>query len=73
MNEINKINNIVKKVIKKKISPKKNFLQAGIDSLDLTTIFLSIEEEFKIKFKKNTYGNLKTINDFVKHIQKNKK
>ena len=55
MNEINKINNIVKKVIKKKISPKKNFLQAGIDSLDLTTIFLSIEEEFKIKFKKNTY------------------
>ena len=45
MKEVDKINKIVKKVIKRKISPNKNFLQAGIDSLDLTTIFLTIEVE----------------------------
>ena len=73
MTEVDKINKIVKKVIKRKISPKKNFLQAGIDSLDLTTIFLSIEEEFKIKFKRTEYSKLKTIDDFVKYIKKNKK
>lgn len=68
-----KINEIIKKIIKKKIPLNKNLLQSGIDSLDLTTIFLTIEDEFKIKFKRNYYDKLKTINDFVGYIQKNKK
>tara|TARA_Y100000816_G_C25968719_1_gene505493 strand:- start:582 stop:809 length:228 start_codon:yes stop_codon:yes gene_type:complete len=73
MNELNKINNIIKKVIKKKIPSKKNLLQSGIDSLDLTTIFLSIEDNFGIKFKRSYYDKLRTIDDFVKYIKKNKK
>ena len=73
MSEADRINNIVKRVIKKKIPFTKNFLQAGIDSLDLTTIFLSIEDEFKLKFKRSYYGKLRTINDFVKYIKKHKK
>ncbi len=73
MKEIEKINNIVRKVIKRKIPSTKNFLQAGIDSLDLTTIFLSIEDQFKIKFKRSEYAKLKTIDDFVKYIKKHKK
>mgnify|MGYP001292416422 CR=1 FL=1 len=73
MIEVKKINNIIQKVIKKKIPLKKNLLQSGIDSLDLTTIFLTIEDEFKIKFKRNYYDKLKTVDDFVKYIKKNKK
>lgn len=73
MIEAKKINNIIQKVIKKKIPLKKNLLQSGIDSLDLTTIFLTIEDEFKIKFKRNYYDKLKTVDDFVKYIKKNKK
>jgi acyl carrier protein len=73
MSDEKKINNIIKKVIRKKISLKKNLLRSGIDSLDLTTIFLSIEDEFNIKFKRNYYDKLKTVDDFVKYIKKNKK
>ena len=73
MIEVKKINNIIFKVIKKKVPLKKNLLQSGIDSLDLTTIFLTIEDEFKIKFKRNYYDKLKTVDDFVKYIKKNKK
>ena len=73
MSEENKINNIIKNVIKKKIPLKQNLLRSGIDSLDLTTIFLSIEDHFNIKFKRSYYDKLRTIDDFVKYIKKNKK
>ena len=44
-----------------KISLTKNLFKSGIDSLDLTTIFLTIEDQFKIKFKKNSYEKLNTL------------
>ena len=75
MNEIKIINQIIKKVTKKnlKISLTKNLFKSGIDSLDLTTIFLTIEDQFKIKFKKNSYEKLNTLKNLSTEIKKLKK
>jgi acyl carrier protein len=69
----NDIIKIVKKISRKNINPNKNIFQQGIDSIDFTTIILTIEEKYKMKFKSNSYDKLSSINDIVKYINNIKK
>ncbi len=75
MSNIIKINKILKEVTNKKIkfNPKKNLFSQGLDSLDVTTFLLAIEENFKIKLKSDAYDKLTSINEIDKYINKNKK
>ena len=49
MTDNKKINEILKKITNKKnnFDPKKNLFSQGLDSLDLTTFLLSLEDKFK--------------------------
>jgi len=69
----NDIIKIVKKISRKNINPNKNIFQQGIDSIDFTTIILTIEEKYKMKFKRDSYDKLSSINDIVKYINNIKK
>ncbi len=75
MNNLKKINDILKEVTqkKKKFNPKKNLFEQGLDSLDLTTLLITIEEKFDLSFKSNAYDKLASINDIMNYIKKNKK
>ena len=63
---------IVNKILKKKINPKRNIFQQDVDSIDFTTLLLSLEEKFKIKFKSNAYDKLTTLQEIFSYINKNK-
>ncbi len=43
-------------------------VKQGVDSLDMFTIFLKIEENFNIKIPDKDTDRLKTINDIVDYI-----
>lgn len=75
MENIEKINKILKEVTNKKtkFNPKKNLFSQGLDSLDVTSFLLAIEEKFKMKFKNDAYDKLTTIVDILNYIKKNKK
>ena len=75
MTDNNKINAILKKITNKKnnFDPKKNLFSQGLDSLDLTTFLLSLEDKFKIKFKSDAYDKLNSIQDISNYLKKNKK
>ena len=47
--------------------------ELGADSLDLVEILMSLEDEFGISIPDEVIPNIKTINDIVDFIQKNKK
>ena len=74
MSNIDKINKILKEVTNKKIklNPKKSFKQ-GLDSLDVTSFLLALEEKFNLKFKSDAYDKLTNIKDIAAYIEKNKK
>jgi len=38
----------VNKTLKKKLNPKRNIFQQDVDSIDFTTLLLSIEEKFNM-------------------------
>jgi len=75
MKDIEKINKILKEVTNKKtkFNPKKNLFLQDLDSLDVTSLLLAIEEKFNIKFKGDAYDKLTTIVDILNYIKKNKK
>ena len=75
MKGIEKINKILKDITNKKanFNPKKNLFEQGLDSLDVTSFLLALEEKFDLKFKSDAYENLTTINDIFNYIKKNKK
>ena len=75
MKNIKTINKILKEVTNKKnkFNPKKNLFSQGLDSLDVTTFLLAIEENFKIKLKSDSYDKLTSIAEIDKYINKNKK
>lgn len=71
MKDIKDITNILKKISKrKKISTKKNLFAQGLDSLDVTTFLLAIEERFKIKLKIDAYDKLTSIESLAKYLKK---
>ena len=49
--------------------PKKTFKENNIDSLDVFTILLSLEEYFKIKFDENEANSVKGIEDIAKILK----
>jgi len=75
MSNIDKINKILKEVTNKKlkINPKKNLFQQGLDSLDVTTFLLALEEKFNLKFKSAAYDKLTNIKDIAAYVKKNQK
>ena len=71
MKDIKDITNILKKISKrKKISTKKNLFAQGLDSLDVTTFLLAVEEKFKIKLKSDAYDKLTSIESLAKYLKK---
>ena len=49
-----------------KFDPKKTFQENNIDSLDVFTILLSLEENLGIKFDENEANNIKGVEDILK-------
>ena len=62
----------VNKTLKKKLNPKRNIFQQDVDSIDFTTLLLSLEEKFNMKFKSNAINNLHTLEDIYSYIKKKK-
>jgi acyl carrier protein len=62
----------VNKILKKKLNPKRNIYQQDVDSIDFTTLLLSIEEKFNMKFKSSAFNNLSTLEDIYFYIKKKK-
>jgi len=75
MSNIDKINKILRDVTNKKtkLNPNKNLFKQGLDSLDVTTFLLALEEKFNLKFKSDAYDKLTTIKDIAVYIEKNKR
>ncbi|HFB66070.1 MAG TPA: acyl carrier protein [Aeromonadales bacterium] len=42
---------------------------AGIDSLEIMSFFLSIEEKFNVKFPDEDVDDLNTINDIIAYME----
>lgn len=49
-----------------KFDPNKTFQENNIDSLDVFTILLSLEEKLGIKFSENEANNIKGVEDILK-------
>ena len=43
---------------------------AGIDSLEIMSFFLSIEEKFNVKFPDEDVDDLNTINDIIAYMER---
>lgn len=71
----------VKDIIAKQLSVKPEEVkndsniaeELGADSLDLVEILMSLEDEFGISIPDEAIPEIKTINDVVAFIEKNKK
>lgn len=63
---------LVNKILKKKLHPKKNIFQQGVDSIDFTTLLLSLEEKFNLKFKSGAYDKLTSLEDIYFYVNKKK-
>lgn len=62
----------VNKTLKKKLNPKRNIFQQDVDSIDFTTLLLSLEEKFNMKFKSNAFNKLNTLENIYSYIKKKK-
>jgi acyl carrier protein len=49
-----------------KVDSKKTFQENNIDSLDVFTILLSLEEKLEIKFNENEANSIKGVEDILK-------
>ncbi len=65
-----KIIRIIEKETDKKIDIKKNFIENSMDSLDMISIVMGIEKNFKFKIPDKKLKSLKNINDLKKLIEK---
>ncbi|MEW6133719.1 MAG: acyl carrier protein [Pseudomonadota bacterium] len=51
-----------------KFDPDKTFKENGIDSLDVMSLFLAVEEKFGIKFSEEEVGQINTAAELVKAL-----
>ena len=76
-NTIDKVKDIISKQLSVKPEEIKNDSniaeELGADSLDLVEILMSLEDEFGISIPDEAIPEIKTINDVVAFIEKNKK
>jgi len=57
-----------------KITPESSFIEdLGADSLDLVELIMALEEEYDIEIPDEDSANLKTVQDAMNYIEKNKK
>lgn len=52
------------------ISTRESFQENGIDSLDVYTIFLSIEEKYQVKFSEEEVNKIKSIDEITSSLNK---
>ena len=52
------------------ITPETTIEDLGVDSLDLVEAVMTIEDTFNVKIEDTDLEGLKTVNDFVKYIEK---
>jgi acyl carrier protein len=56
---------------KTEIKEEHNFVtDLGTDSLDMVEIIMGIEEEFGLKIDDNDIGEIKTVKDLIKKVEK---
>lgn len=60
-NEISRI--VAESLSLDNIDPKKSFQDNGIDSLDVFTIFLAVEERYGIKLSEDEVSLVKSVDD----------
>jgi len=42
--------------------------ELGIDSMDITTVVLVLQDEYKVKIDEDSYPKLKTVRSIAEHI-----
>ncbi len=52
------------------VTPETTIEDLGVDSLDLVEAVMTIEDTFNVKIEDTDLESLKTVNDFVKYIEK---
>lgn len=48
-----------------KFDPNKSFKENGIDSLDVFTVFLAVEEQLRVKFSEEDSTSIKSASEMV--------
>jgi acyl carrier protein len=43
--------------------------ELGIDSMDITTVVLVLQDEYKVKIDEDSYPKLKTVRSIAEHIR----
>jgi len=66
-------NEVDPRVDVKSMDPDKSISDQGVDSLDTSSIFLSIEEEYSINIKDEDIERLDTLNKIVEFINSREK
>jgi len=64
---------VIKKEVDQKIDfdnldPEVAMTDQGIDSLDRTSIFLAIEDEYDLQFSDDEIDNFKTLKDIIDYL-----
>lgn len=54
-----------------KFDPEKSFKDNGVDSLDVFTVLLAIEEKLDVKFTEEESENIRGIRDVLEIVNKN--
>ena len=53
------------------LGDNENFIDFGVDSLDRSSIFLAIEDDFGVRIPDDKIEELQTLNDLVEYIKAN--
>lgn len=53
-----------------KFDPEKSFKDNGVDSLDVFTVLLAIEERLEVKFTEEESANIKGVRDVLEILNK---
>ena len=73
MKLIQKIIAIIEKETDKKIDIKKNFTENKMDSLDMMSIIMAVENSFKCKISDKVLKKINKVEDIEKFLIKNSK
>ena len=71
-NLLKKIHIIIEKETDKKFDLKKNFIENDMDSLDMISIIMGIEKNFKIKIPDKDFKTIKTAKNIEDYIIRQK-
>jgi acyl carrier protein len=72
----------IKEIFKREVDPRvdidnfnpdQSIMQQGVDSLDRSSVFLALEEEFNVKITDGQIDQLGTLNSILDFIQQSSK